>query len=899
MRWLKKGPLFCLLWLLGICQTLYAEPEQRWFILVDESLGLSINEVAGLDNRFQLIPQQAINYPTATHAIWLKANIPASRIPRWVWMYSPRVQFLDYYLVRDGQIFDQVTTGEALPARSRPLASRAYLFRLPNDQQSYQVYLRLESNHPLMSWFKVIDETGLINFERANVAVGALLGGLAVLAIYSLLISLYGRSSLGVWLSLVYISLGVCATANLGFFAVWLPSWIHNQSFIADLAALTCCLTATGYTLAFLKSYQNSLWYRLLQGQLVLLAALILALFVLPSIWTTYTIFAAIGLAVLLLSAASTALWCQGYRPARLLALGSGFYLICFSLAAPIMLGHHQLQPGSLVLGLFASAAMAGLFYATAIGERRNYETGVRLFKQTQEAADQAHHQARSSFLAQLSHDIRTPMNGVLGMAELLLSTQLSAKQRDYARTISSSGHELLNLINQLLDLAKLESGPLELDQVPTDLTALIEDCVESFRARAAQHQVELIVFIQPQVPRLIRCDPARLRQALSRLLQSTFKQTPESEIVVVAALDHASGGKRLRIAVQNSSQTLTQAQRQSLSSEILAPLYSGTSSPQLDLFSARQLVQLMGGEVGFQTGEKQGITLWLSLPLHALELSPQLDQAQRLQGLRLLVVDDNATCRKLLVEQCQTLGINAKAVSTGQEALALLRTKATIGEYFDVVLLDQEMSGLSGLALASKIKSDAHLNHDLVLIMLTGLTSTPNRISAQNAGIHFVLSKPVAGYTLKATLLEALGRLKPQSQLTCPLQVPTGFKVLVAEDNSISTKVIVGMLGKLDIQPHIVTNGLDALKAMQDTPYDLVLMDCEMPIMDGFSATDQLRQWERAQQRPRTPVIALTAHILPEHKARAEAVGMDDHLAKPIELSQLRELVRHWLNKS
>ena len=897
MRWLRKGYLLLLLGLVSL--SLHAQPEQRWQILIDESASLTINDVVHLNNRFQNISQQSINYPSASHVIWLKTPISKSSVPRWVWMYSPRIQFLDYYLVRDEQIFDQVATGEALPAHSRPLQTRAYLFRVPNDQQRYDAYLRLSSNHPLMSWFAVIDEPGLLAFEHNGVAVGIVLGGLLVLAIYSLISSCYSRSTLGIWLALVYLSLGVCAAANLGYFAVWLPSLISNQSFVADISALLCCLAATCYALSFMKQHWHAIvLYRALRVQRLLLSLLIIALFLIPRLWTTYVIFGAVTLAVGVLTLTMAALWHQGYRPARLLALGSGFFLISFLLAAPVMPGYYQLQPGWLVFALFSSAAIAGLFFATAIGERRQYDVQIQLSNRTQAAADHAQSQARSSFLAKLSHDIRTPMNGVLGMTELLLSTQLSAKQRDYARTISSSGNDLLNLINHLLDIAKLESGTIELDQTPTDLAALIEDCVESFRARASQQHIELITFIQPQVPRLIKCDPARLRQALSRLLQSTFKQAPEGEVVIVAALEQTAPNMRLRIAVQNSSQTLSLEQRRSLESELLAPLYHDAPNPHLDLFSARQLLRLMGGEVGFQVGETHGITVWLSLPLDPLEQTPSLEHTQRLQGLRLLVVDDNVTCRRLLIEQCQSMGISAFAAASGQEALALLRTKATIGEYFDVVLLDQEMPGLSGLSLAGKIKSDSYLNHDLVLIMLTGLTSAPNRINAQNAGIHFVLTKPVAGYTLKATLLEALNRLKPTPPLLSPLTVPQGFKVLVAEDNSISTKVILGMLNKLSIEPVLVNNGLEALKAMQQELFDLVLMDCEMPVMDGFSATEHMRQFERTHPRPRTPIIALTAHILPEHKARAEAVGMDDHLAKPIELSQLRELIRRWIKQ-
>lgn len=264
--------------------------------------------------------------------------------------------------------------------------------------------------------------------------------------------------------------------------------------------------------------------------------------------------------------------------------------------------------------------------------------------------------------------------------------------------------------------------------------------------------------------------------------------------------------------------------------------------------------------------------------------------------------MDDNDTCRKVLVQQCSAWGMNVSAVPSGKEALALLRTKAHLRDYFDVVLLDQNMPGMTGMQLAAKIKEDPSLNHDILVVMLTGISNAPSKIIARNAGIKRILAKPVAGYTLKTTLAEELaqrGREQamalPPSSTAQPLHLPGDFRILVAEDNSISTKVIRGMLGKLDLEPDTASNGEEALQAMKAKRYDLVLMDCEMPVLDGFSATQQLRAWESANQRPRTPVVALTAHILAEHKERARLAGMDGHMAKPVELSQLREVIQYW----
>lgn len=308
-----------------------------------------------------------------------------------------------------------------------------------------------------------------------------------------------------------------------------------------------------------------------------------------------------------------------------------------------------------------------------------------------------------------------------------------------------------------------------------------------------------------------------------------------------------------------------------------------------------------MEGEFGVQAGEQRGNTLWLSLPLAAdplLREKPDLDE--RLRDARVLVVDDNDICRRVLVQQCAAWGMHAVAVASGREALAMLRTRAHLRDDFDLVLLDHDMPGMTGLQLAARIKEDPQLNRDILLIMLTGLNNAPSKVIARNAGIRRILAKPVAGYTLKATLAEELGRCPqhPDSAPAAsePAPLPGDFRVLVAEDNSISTKVIRGMLRKLNLEPDTVSNGEEALQALRENHYDLVLMDCEMPVMDGFTATRQLREWEAREQRPHTPVVALTAHILGEHKDRARQCGMDGHIAKPVELSQLRELLSHWV---
>lgn len=882
---------------------------QNWSYLVDESARLSLEEVRAQRQQFKPLAKQSFTFPPSEHAVWLRAELPAQSEPTWLWIFSPRVQYLDYYLLRDGQLEQSLHTGEAMPLDSRPLPSRFYLMPLPNDQQTRIAYVRLTSNHPLMTWFKIMDQAELVGLEKPAYLYGVLFGALLLLTLYNLVRFFYSRSASGLWLASVNFNLSICSAANLGVFAQWLPQLGYNQSLIADLSALAAAFSVQAFGLAFVRGsqVQRSSLNRLLQvnALLILIYGLIIALTGL--LWFSSLVYALVALSTINLLLVSTLHWRAGYQPMRLVMVGTLVFNMGFGLFVPVLFGLDQLNPGWLVLGVFSVATLAGLILSVSLTERQrqiNYDT---LDSRTALAASSAELRAKAEFLAKISHEIRTPMNGVLGMTELLLGTPLSAKQRDYVQTIHSSGNELLTLINEILDISKLESGQIELDDVQFDLNALIEDCLDIFRAKAEQQKVELISFIQPQVPRVISGDPTRLRQALLSLLDNAFKQTDEGEILLVAALDSSNGQHRLRIAVQDSGRPLQAEERDALLNAELQSrdfLSATRLGGRLGLIIARQLVRLMGGEFGIQGSGNQGTTLWLALPLDAARLEqPETDLDSPLQGARLLVVDDNDTCRKVLVQQCNAWGLQVSAVPSGKEALALLRTKAHMREYFDAVLLDQDMPGMTGMQLAARIKEDPSLNHDILVIMLTGISNAPSKVIARNAGIKRILAKPVAGYTLKTTLADELAQ-RPNdtpaqaapTPVSTPLNVPTDFRILVAEDNTISTKVIRGMLGKLNLKPDTASNGEEALSAMKAQHYDLVLMDCEMPVLDGFSATEQLRAWESAERRPRTPVVALTAHILDEHKERARAVGMDGHMSKPVELSQLRELLEHWI---
>jgi CheY-like chemotaxis protein/signal transduction histidine kinase len=911
VRWLRIAIGFTVTLLTLLCM-LPAQAAQGsgWAVLLDEQGDLQLSDIrsARYTNQFSPIELERLTAAEPDGALWLRFRLAPGKHEQLLRVFAPDLSHLNLYVLDGDTLIEQLNTGTGQPQAERPLPSSDFMLPLPQNEKPLDVYLRLVSDHQLRPYITLQSAVMTAANQNQTLIYGLLFGCLGMLILYSLVRYAYSRSRSSFWLAGCETLLMLSLLLLLNLAGPWLPNWHAVQTPGAYFALLLTAPCGLMFAYRFFTPLGPHPLNKLLMGDILFIVVCsLLLLFVntLPLNIMTYALVALAGLSMLFVSAYH---WQKGYRPARLFVAAMVVFNIGTLIMLPALLGLTLVAPQGLIMTLLGLICISGVLMSIALSERQRSITEDRFSVSRDLAASNAEINAKAEFLAKISHEIRTPMNGVLGMTELLLGTPLSVKQRDYVQTIHSAGNELLTLINEILDISKLESGQIELDDVQFDLNALIEDCLSIFRAKAEQQNVELISFIQPQVPRVISGDPTRLRQTLLSLLENALKKTDEGEILIVVALDERSVKPRLRIAVQDSGEPMDTEERDALmhaelhSKHFLSATRLGGN---LGLVIARQLIRLMHGEFGIKSGANQGSTLWLTLPLDPDRLEhPTSDLDGPLQGARVLVVDDNDTCRKVLVQQCSAWGLNVSAVASGKEALALLRTKAHLRDYFDVVLLDQNMPGMTGMQLAAKIKEDPSLNHDILLIMLTGISNAPSKIIARNSGIKRILAKPVAGYTLKTTLADELNQRNKGLSLsqhlttgpTLPVKVPSDFRILVAEDNSISTKVIRGMLGKLNLQPDTASNGEEALQAMKAQRYDLVLMDCEMPILDGFSATQQLRAWEVGNQRIRTPVVALTAHILAEHKERARQAGMDGHMAKPVELSQLRELIEHWV---
>ncbi len=526
------------------------------------------------------------------------------------------------------------------------------------------------------------------------------------------------------------------------------------------------------------------------------------------------------------------------------------------------------------------------------------------------EVAESAN-RAKSDFLANMSHEIRTPMNGVLGMTELLLDTKLSSLQRDYAETIRDSGTSLLTVINDILDFSKVEAGKLELEQLDFDLRETFEDVARLLSIEAHAKRLELTAQIDTKLPDLVKGDGARVRQILLNLAGNAIKFTSKGEVSLeIKVLETGDNGTWVRCEVRDTGIGIPADRLGSLFTPFMQVDTSTTrrfGGTGLGLSIVRRLVDLMDGETGADSVEGVGSLFWFTAHFAKARATaqPQYPAPASLKGHRVLVVDDNATNRKVLMGQLLLCGVDPVSASSADEALALLRQASAAGRPYDAALLDHLMPDCDGAELGRIIIQDETLQ-DTRLILLTSSGRRGDGQLFADIGFAAYLLKPVTQRDLTACLVLVLANtahswhLQSQPMITRHAlraqRTLNRNRILLAEDNPVNQKVASRLLEKLEYRVDVVADGLAVIAAWQSGKYDLIIMDCQMPQMDGYEATREIRRLEAGKSR--IPIVALTAHAMKGDEERCRAAGMDEYLSKPIDRIKLEVCLERLLSK-